>query len=315
MVALARTEETSRPKALFRRFGRRLPQYLQTLRRDPAWIAMFVGARFATARRLARAIGRATPAVAPATSSDGRVLGDADALVGVLDRDGIAQGLRLTDDTLDAVRAFTETAPCYLDADPARPLVVPWDAPVGTPPANALIADYRDGIGTSAALAALVTDPLLLRIAAGHLGRAPILKRTRLWWTFAGSAAGTGERSTFSIDHFHFDLDDWLCLKFFFYVNDVDAGSGPHAVVLGSHRNRPLSTRLTPFKGVSRRVLEAAYPADAFHLVTGAAGSGFAEDPFCFHTGTSPTSRDRLMLEIEYGITHRLVAGPYGAPT
>jgi hypothetical protein len=48
--------------------------------------------------------------------------------------------------------------------------------------------------------------------------------------------------------------------------------------------------------------------------MTGAAESGVAEDPFCFHTGTSPVSRHRLMREIEYGASHRLVAGPYGAP-
>lgn len=276
---------------------------------------MFVGARFATARRVARALGRTTPADAPPAAPAGRVLGDAGALVAALDRDGVAQGLRLSDETLDGVRAFTATAPCYLDADPARPLVVPWDAPVGVAPAEALIADYRDGLAASPGLASLRTDPLLLRTAAAHLGHAPILKRMRLWWTFAGSAAGGSERSTFSIDHFHFDLDDWLCVKFFFYVNAVDEAAGPHAVVRGSHRHRPLSTRLTPFKGVSRRVLERAYPADAFLVVTGPAGSGFAEDPFCFHTGTSPVSRNRLMLEIEYGITNRLVAGPYGAPT
>lgn len=312
MTALVRKKEPSKSGALVGRIARRLPQYLRTLRRDPAWIAMFVGARFATARHLARVLGTA-PTI-PSPPGDGAVRGDAAALVSILDRDGVAPGLRLSDATLDAVRAFTATAACFLDADPGRPAVVPWTAEPGTVPSDALIADYRDGIGSCPALVALRTDPLLLRIAAGHLRNPPILKRSRLWWTFAGSSADTGERSVFSIDHFHFDLDDWLCVKFFFYVNAVDGGSGPHAVVRGSHRRRPLATRLTPFKGVSRAVLEKAYPARDFLLMTGAAGSGFAEDPFCFHTGTSPVSRHRLMLEVEYGVSHRLVAGPYGAP-
>jgi hypothetical protein len=318
MVTLARKQkEPSRSSGLVRRFGQRLPQYLRTVRRDPAWIAMFVGARFVVARRIARAVGRAAVGRWSQAGADGagRVLGDADAIVPLLDRDGVAQGLRLSPDTLEAIRAFTEVAPCCLDADPHRPVVVAWNAPPGGTPPDALIADYRDGIRACPALTALETDPLLLRIAAAHLRHTPILKRARLWWTFAGSTADASGRSTFSVDHFHFDLDDWLCVKFFFYVNAVDRGSGPHAIVRGSHRRRPLRTSLTPFKGVSRAVLEATYPAQAFLLITGEAGSGFAEDPFCFHTGTSPLARDRLMLEIEYGISHRLVAGPYGAPT
>jgi hypothetical protein len=260
-------------------------------------------------------VGRTTAANAPVAPGVGGVHGDADALVPLLARDGVARGLRLSTVTLDAIRAFTEAVPCYLDADPRRPVVVAWNEPPGGTPADALVADYRDGIAACPAVTALRTDPLLLRVAAGYLRHPPILKRARLWWTFAGSAADASERSTFSVDHFHFDLDDWLCVKFFFYVTDVDEGNGPHAVILGSHRRRPLRTRLTPFKGASRAVLDAAYPADAFLLVTGEAGSGFAEDPFCFHTGTSPVVRNRLMLEVEYGISRRLVAGPYGAPT
>lgn len=220
-------KEPSRSSSLVRRFGRRLPQYMRTFRRDPTWIAMFVGARFASVRRIAHMVGRTAAADAPVVPGAGGVLGDADALVPLLDRDGVARGLRLSPGTLDAIRAFTEAVPCYLDADPRRPVLVAWNAPPGGTPADALVADYRDGIGACPALVALRTDPLLLRIAAGYLRHPPILKRARLWWTFAGSSADASERSTFSVDHFHFDLDDWLCVKFFFYATDVDEGSGP----------------------------------------------------------------------------------------
>jgi len=36
--------------------------------------------------------------------------------------------------------------------------------------------------------------------------------------------------------------------------------------------------------------------------VTGPAGTGFAEDPFCFHRGTPPMGGDRLMMCVEFRV-------------
>jgi hypothetical protein len=47
------------------------------------------------------------------------------------------------------------------------------------------------------------------------------------------------------------------------------------------------------------------YGSNAVETLTGNAGSGFAEDPFGFHTGRSVQQGRRLMLEISFGISGR----------
>jgi hypothetical protein len=49
-------------------------------------------------------------------------------------------------------------------------------------------------------------------------------------------------------------------------------------------------------------------------VIEGPAGTGFVEDPFGFHTGTSVTGAARLILEIEYGVARTPLAGPYYVP-
>ncbi|HYC02044.1 MAG TPA: hypothetical protein VED40_02055 [Azospirillaceae bacterium] len=288
---------------------------MATFARDPGWLPMFLLGRLLPVRRAIKLWP--VPAVHPGTGESLVALerGIADAST-ALERDGIATGLRLKAETLQAIRAFAASAPCYAAADPARPVRVPEGHLSGPPPGlgGSLIADYREGIAACPAISGLWSDPLLLSIATRYLRRPAVLKRSRLWWTFSGLAADQEERSTFSIDHFHYDLDDWLCLKFFFYISDVDADAGPHAFIRGSQSRRRLSHQLTMFKGHSQESLAGLYAPEDFLVLTGPAGTGFAEDPYGFHTGTSPVRRNRLMLEVEYGMSARRVAGPYGSP-
>jgi len=307
--------DQSAPSRLLSRLGRRLPQYLGILTRDPGWLPMFLLGRLVPVREALRLLP--VPRVHPGFGEPGALLdrGLWDLESG-LERDGIADGLRLRPEDVRAIQEFAFATPCFAAADPSRPVRVPRDL-VSGPPAGAggaLVADYRDGIGTCPEIARLWSDPLLLTIASRYLRRPAVLKRSRLWWTFSGTQADAADLSTFSVDHFHYDLDDWLCLKFFFYITDVDAEAGPHAFIRGSQARRRLSHQLTLFKGQSEKSLSAFYPPGDFLLLTGPAGYGFAEDPFGFHTGTTPTRRNRLILEVEYGITKRRVAGPYGSP-
>jgi hypothetical protein len=49
--------------------------------------------------------------------------------------------------------------------------------------------------------------------------------------------------------------------------------------------------------------------------MTGRAGTGFVEDPYGFHTGTTVTGASRLILEIEYGVSGTpLMGGPFFVP-
>jgi hypothetical protein len=104
-------------------------------------------------------------------------------------------------------------------------------------------------------------------------------------------------------NRFHFDIDGWRTLKFFFYLTPTDAGAGPHQFIRGSHRRRKLLHQFTAFTGRPTGQLENFYSPDKFVTITGGAGFGFAEDPFVFHTGTLCRDQPRLMLEIGFGVS------------
>ncbi len=118
-----------------------------------------------------------------------------------------------------------------------------------------------------------------------------------------------------SQDCFHFDLDDWRAVKFFFYMTDVGRENGPHIYVRKSHRNRPMRDQLSPFKSRSSHYITSKYGRDNFVVMQGQAGTGFVEDPYGFHTGTAVTGASRLILEIEYGVSRTpVVGGPFYVP-
>jgi hypothetical protein len=48
--------------------------------------------------------------------------------------------------------------------------------------------------------------------------------------------------------------------------------------------------------------IEGHYPAEDIRVICGKAGTGFAEDTFCFHKGQAPRSQDRLMLQVRFGL-------------
>jgi hypothetical protein len=81
-----------------------------------------------------------------------------------------------------------------------------------------------------------------------------------------------------------------------------------------SHRNRSVLDQLSPFKSRSDRHVIGKYGRDSLVVKQGPAGTGFVEDPFGFHTGTSVTGAARLVLEIEYGVSRISLAGPYYMP-
>jgi hypothetical protein len=140
------------------------------------------------------------------------------------------------------------------------------------------------------AVLAVQRDPLLSEIARRYLGAQAQLITTRTWWSFP-TKASEADRSLASLDKYHFDLDDWRMMKFFFYLVDVDAGTGPHVYVRGSHNKRRMKHQLTLLVGHPADEIVDYYGKDSPITLTGKAGSGFVEDPFGFHMGTVATER------------------------
>ncbi len=135
-----------------------------------------------------------------------------------------------------------------------------------------------------------------------------------LWWTFPTKSARVADKSLASLDRYHFDLDDWHALKFFFYLTDVDQDSGPHVYVVVSHRRRSLKHQLTLLVGDPTDEIVGFYGPDSLLTITGPAGKGFVEDPFGFHMGTVPNKAPRLMMEVGFGVSRPLRRDLHGEP-
>ncbi|NBD16304.1 MAG: hypothetical protein GVY04_09185 [Cyanobacteria bacterium] len=72
-------------------------------------------------------------------------------------------------------------------------------------------------------------DPKLLKIAASYLGTKPILIGSQIRWNFVTPEKLIPEPQR-GFFRFHYDLEDYYFIKFFFYLNDVDLDNSPHVV-------------------------------------------------------------------------------------
>lgn len=135
-------------------------------------------------------------------------------------------------------------------------------------------------------------------IAARYLENDPVLIGSQVWWTFARQEAVNDRSHGFF--RFHYDLEDYRFLKFMFYLTDVDLSSGCHICVKGSHKKKKLRDQFSLFRDRSDKDIIDYYGSENVVTICGQAGSGFAEDPFCFHKGTIPVGKNRLILEIKF---------------
>jgi hypothetical protein len=220
-----------------------------------------------------------------------------------LERDGMAFGLRLPDSTVRELTDFARTHRCFVDRNPT----------LGFMPADIvqarhklgrefLLAQYFNLRAESPLIDELARDPVLLSIAARYLGTEPTLVGVNLFWSYP--AAVPSDQRSYAAQMFHYDLDDFKFLKFFFYLTDVDEISGPHVAVKNTHRVKRFASFRERLKvrRYSDAEISASYGGERIVTITGPAGTGFAEDTICIHKGLPPTGRERLILQFQYAL-------------
>ncbi|MBX9255915.1 hypothetical protein H1Q63_18560 [Desmonostoc muscorum CCALA 125] len=143
----------------------------------------------------------------------------------------------------------------------------------------------------------LSNDPGIKMIAAKYMKTEPIFTDARLWWTFAVNKKNYDVSKTASF--FHYDPDDYSCLRFLFYLTDVDLQSGPHICIRGSHIKKKITQIVSLTQRTDREVL-SSYNHEDVLTICGEAGFGFIEDPYCFHKATRPLLKDRLILQLRF---------------
>ena len=288
---------------------RRLRRYFKHTMRNPEWTIMDFSSRFVTVRELLKKFRKPLPDDFYPVSKSALALADIDRLVHDVDEDGFAFGLGLPDELLSDLISYAWSATCYGNGKPQFGLRYEEKAAAekqcGTVFSQAEFFDLDNSVP---AIARLSCDPLLLSISARYFGSQPVYTDSRLWWTFAT------RESEFDVTHtscfFHFDKDDYASLRFFFYLTDVDEETGPHKVVRKSHKKKKLS-QLISLGERGQEEIEKMYGSDSIVTVCGSAGSGFADDPFCFHRATRPTAKDRLLLQLRFATKdHHIFSKP-----
>ncbi|MBE9125989.1 MULTISPECIES: phytanoyl-CoA dioxygenase family protein [unclassified Coleofasciculus] len=156
---------------------------------------------------------------------------------------------------------------------------------------------YDDAALHCPAIKTLENDSNLLQIAANYLKTESVYTESQLWWSFAVESTVYERRR--AVQMFRQELKDARCLKFVFYLTDVDLCSNPHVCVRGSHVKKKLSHRFAS-KACSTQEITDYYGYNNIVPICGKAGFGFVEDGRCFHKLISPSSNDRLTLEIKF---------------
>jgi hypothetical protein len=287
------------------RFQKRLSRYVGFALNNPTWLLMFIFGRMLFIRRMVVLLMRDPKAVQPYQGGKTQFSAvNTNAVVNTMREDGFYAGLALPSQTLAKLLAFAHRT--KMQAGGKADIQFFYADKYQTQQRHGSFAHgiyAQVDLDACVAVQSLVTDPKLLEIAAHYLGKAPQHISTNLCWCFQGDRhlyehCGSGDAQI----RFHYDLDDYHAIKFFFYLTDVDSDCGPHYCVLGSHRNRKWSYQVSPLIGRSDETIARDFGRHNIRQVCGNAGFGFIEDTFCFHRGTPPVSGDRLLLTIEYGL-------------
>ncbi|MEO1429743.1 MAG: hypothetical protein AAFV71_11895 [Cyanobacteria bacterium J06633_8] len=226
---------------------------------------------------------------------------DTEAIAKKLKKDGSWGGLKLPQHILKEILQFTISTECYADSYPNFGFKI-FQKNQAEQKCQFRFnqAQYFNTARMCPAIQKLTSDPLLLEIASKYLGTKPIFTGTRLWWIFPVDEASYNPMRIAS--YFHYDVDDYNSLRFFFYLTDVDINGGSHIYVRGSHKNKKFVNLLSPFKRRSDEEIASYYGEENIVSICGEAGFGFAEDTFCYHKATRPKAKSRLILQIQYAM-------------
>lgn len=219
-----------------------------------------------------------------------------------MEKDGYALGINLPSEVVQEILDYAYSATCYANRNPKQAFSYHQKEQAEARLGRRFRLGSYFGAESCPAIKRLERDPRLLAIAAKFLGATPHHMATELWWSFPVAANRLEQLKAAQV--FHYDMDDYRFIKFFFYLTDVDSSSGPHVVIRGSHKNKKFSHQLLGVRCASKddKEIVDCYGAENVVTICGQAGLGFAEDTYSFHKGSLPTEKERLLLQIEYSI-------------
>jgi hypothetical protein len=218
-----------------------------------------------------------------------------DATINSLKTNGFFLGINLSKPIVQEIVDFSLSNPCYGNGN--NNLSFSYDQKEQVKTTLPLtFGSYANISLLCPAIKKLESDPILLGIANKYLDAEPVHQGSQLRWNFSGKTSIYERRLEAQKFQYH---NHPRCLRFFFYLTDVDLCSSPHVCVRGSHINKPLAHRFLR-SGCSQQKIRQYYGYENIVPICGKAGFGFVENPQCFHKGNPPGSKDRLTLLIEF---------------
>ncbi|TFW13545.1 hypothetical protein EGY25_06325 [Brevundimonas intermedia] len=153
------------------------------------------------------------------------------------------------------------------------------------------------------------SDSLLMSIIQQYLGVPPIFDTPVMFLNSAAPVDDKGLSDTAQL--YHHDLHRLQFVKLFIYLTDVDADSGPHAMIPGTHRTRPTSMWADGRR--SDDAVKASGLLEDEVRITGKAGTLFLVDTSALHKGVHPNNNARLLAQVQY--SNSLFGKPIPAAT
>ncbi|MEG3858155.1 hypothetical protein [Microcoleus sp. herbarium12] len=278
----------------------------QCLIQDPRLFLMRKLARFEIVRDWATILLKRPTQSREISQEYASILGklDVGAIAATIESDSCYQGLQLPEDVVQELVKFAGSTVGYINRDSQRPWRCTGTEQMGVDlPKNARVCSYMSNGKQSSTLKRLEKDAGILAIAAKFLGAEPVHMGSEISWSFPVPAENHVQQRE-AAQVFHYDLDDYRFIKFFFYLTDVDMFSGPHTYVSGTHKGKKLMHQVigTRCADIDDEKIVEHYGDRNVINICGKAGFGFVENPLCFHRGTQPIKKARLMLQLEYTI-------------
>jgi hypothetical protein len=227
-----------------------------------------------------------------------------DEVVSALRRDGYhILPFQLAEQDIAEIRSYAFSTPAFGNSLDKRHMVSPGNIPTGV---TRFTWPMSELIRLPSVQRIVLTGPFC-DIAQEYLGCRPVLAHVTMWLD-----APSEER--FEPYFYHYDNEGPGFLKFFLFLSDIEAGSGAHHFIVGSHHSdkpKPVSRA-----GLySDEQIFAVYSRQREIIAQGAAGTILAEDTKGFHRGSKITRDFRLLVQLEFSVidvpTEQELANPF----
>jgi hypothetical protein len=273
------------------------------LTKNPRWLLMRKIARFKTGRDVIKFLFHPSNKLYSSVINESNSCFpdvNVDDVVNTLKTEGLYLGINLPQEIVKEIVDFAHSTVCYANRKTNMGFFYHQKEQAQIKSGkNFIIGGYFNTSSLCPAIKKLQNDPKLLAIAARYLNGQPVHQGNMMWWSF--STETTYYEKSQAAQLFHYDIDDYRFLKFFFYLTDVDEQSGPHICVRGSHNKKKLSHIWLRKREPDEKIIDY-YGSELLVKICGNTGFGFVEDPLCFHKGITPTHKDRLILQIEFAL-------------